>query len=186
MTHSPRPAIRQVTPDDDLARLTALIHAAYAPHARLGLRYWGTHQSVEDTAKRFASGTGLVMVEGDDYVGTATLRPPQPESTVQLYQDPTVWSLCQFCITPQAKGRGYGTQLHAYATELARQAGAQTLALDTAQPAAALIAMYESWGYRVVGECDWRPLTNYTSVLMARSLVETPGDDSIGKPLHRQ
>ena len=42
----------------------------------------------------------------------------------------------------------------------------------TAQPAMALIAMYESWGYQVVGECDWRPLTNYTSVLMAHSLAE--------------
>ena len=180
MTDSPRPTIRQVTPEDDLARLTALIHAAYAPHARLGLRYWGTHQSVEDTAKRFASGTGLVMVDGDDYVGTATLRPPQPDSTVPLYRDPTVWSLCQFCISPQAKGRGYGKQLHAYATAFAKQAGARTLALDTAQPAAALIAMYESWGYQVVGECDWRPLTNYTSVLMARSLVDLLIDGGTG------
>ena len=98
MTLSMAPVIRPVTASDDLERLTALIHAAYAPRASLGLRYWGTHQSVEDTAKRFASGTGLVMVDGDDYVGTATLRPPQPESTLALYRDPTVWSLCQFCI----------------------------------------------------------------------------------------
>lgn len=177
---TPRTTIRKVTPEDDLVRLTELIHAAYAPHARLGLRYWGTHQSVEDTAKRFASGTGLVMLEAGEYVGTATLRPPQPDSTVPLYRDLTVWSLCQFCISPAAKGRGYGKKLHAYATELARQAGARTLALDTAQPAAALIAMYESWGYQVVGECNWRPLTNYTSVLMARSLVDLPGDGGTG------
>jgi GNAT superfamily N-acetyltransferase len=172
MTLTTTPVIRPVIVGDGLERLTALIHTAYAPYASLGLRYWGTHQSVEDTAKRFASGTGLVMVEADHYVGTATLRPPQPESTVALYRDPTVWSLCQFCISPQAKGRGYGKHLHAYVTEFARQAGAQVLALDTAQPAAALIAMYESWGYQVVGECDWQPLTNYTSVLMARSLVD--------------
>jgi GNAT superfamily N-acetyltransferase len=172
MLLSTAPVIRPVTATDDLERLTALIHAAYAPHARLGLRYWGTHQSTEDTAQRFASGTGLVMLDGGgDYVGTATLRPPQPESVVALYRDPTVWSLCQFCVSPHAKGRGYGKQLHAYATEFARQAGAQVLALDTAQPAAALIAMYESWGYELAGECDWRPLTNYTSVLMTRSLV---------------
>ena len=48
--------------------------------------------------------------------------------------------------------------------------GATTLALDTAQPATALIAMYVSWGYRVVGECDWRPFTNYPSVVMAQPL----------------
>lgn len=171
MTASSHPTIRQVTASDDLDRLTALIHSAYAPHARLGLRYWGTHQSAQDTAKRFASGTGLVMLDGNDYMGTLTLRPPQPDSAVALYRDPTVWSLCQFCISPQAKGRGYGTQLHAYATAWAQRMGAQTMALDTAQPANALIAMYESWGYRVSGECDWRPLTNYTSVLMSRSLM---------------
>lgn len=171
MTLPTAPVIRRVTNTDDLVRLTALIHAAYAPHAKLGLRYWGTHQSVEDTAKRFASGTGLVMMDGEDYVGTATLRPPQPDSAVALYRDPTVWSLCQFCISPNAKGLGYGKQLHAYATEFARQEGAQVLALDTAKPAAALIAMYESWGYQLVGECDWQPLTNYQSVLMARSLA---------------
>ncbi|PJI97705.1 ribosomal protein S18 acetylase RimI-like enzyme [Acidovorax sp. 69] len=179
MTESHRPTIRLVDVDDDLSRLTALIHSAYAPHARLGLRYWGTHQSVEDTAKRFASGTGLVMVNGaGDYVGTLTLRPPQPDSAVALYRDPVVWSLCQFCISPQAKGRGYGTQLHAYATDFARRAGARMMALDTAQPAKALIAMYESWGYQVVGECDWRPLTNYTSVLMSRSLTGSAGANS--------
>ena len=40
--------------------------------------------------------------------------------------------------------------------------------------------MYESWGYQVVGECDWRPLTNYTSVLMARSLMDVPVDSDPG------
>lgn len=164
------PLIRPVCAQDDLARITSLIHAAYAPHAAQGLRYWGTHQTVEDTAKRFAMGIGLVMLEGDDYVGTATLRRPQPESAVELYRDPQVWSLSQFCIAPSAKGKGYGKLLHTHMLDAARQAGATTLALDTAQPATALIAMYASWGYRVVGECDWRPFTNYPSVVMAQPL----------------
>ena len=60
--------------------------------------------------------------------------------------------------------------LHTHLLNVARQAGATTLALDTAQPATALIAMYESWGYRMVGECDWRPFTNYPSVVMAQPL----------------
>lgn len=171
------PVIRPVTDDDDLVRLTALIHGAYAPHAKLGLRYWGTHQTVEDTAKRFASGTGFVMLDGNRYVGTITLRPPQPESAVALYRDPSVWTLSQFCIAPAAKGLGYGRRLHDHATGVARHRGAATIALDTAQPAATLIAMYESWGYRIVGECDWRPLTNYTSVVMARPLTGDEGSE---------
>lgn len=170
MTTAAPPTIRAITRQDDLERLTALIHAAYAPQAAKGLRYWGTHQTVEDTAKRLAAGTGLLMLQGEEYVATLTLRPPQPASPVALYREPEVWTFGQFCVAPAAKGRGCGRQLHDHATELARQAGAKFMALDTAQPASALIAMYESWGYRVVGECDWRPLTNYTSVVMSRPL----------------
>jgi hypothetical protein len=42
--------------------------------------------------------------------------------------------------------------------------------LDTAEPASGLIALYESWGYRIVGRADWRPNTNYESVLMSCAL----------------
>jgi hypothetical protein len=31
--------------------------------------------------------------------------------------------------------------------------------------------MYEAWGYKVVGQHDWQPHTNYVSVLMSRPLV---------------
>ncbi|WP_108016433.1 GNAT family N-acetyltransferase [Acidovorax sp. CF316] len=170
VTTSPpsEPTLRLLTPHDDLERLTALIHAAYAPHAAKGLRYWATHQTVEDTAKRLASGLALVMEIEGDHAATATLRAPQPESKVALYRDSTVWSITQFCVAPRFKGLGLGKLLHGELLTRARSAGAATLALDTAEPAHALIAMYESWGYRVVGACDWRPLTNYTSVLMAR------------------
>ena len=52
--------IRFITPDDDLAALTEVIHAAYAKRASSNLRYWATYQSVEDTAKRLQSGQGLM------------------------------------------------------------------------------------------------------------------------------
>ncbi len=46
------------------------------------------------------------------------------------------------------------------------------MALDTAAQAGGLISMYRRWGYEIVGEHDWRPHTNYLSVLMTRSLVD--------------
>jgi hypothetical protein len=46
------------------------------------------------------------------------------------------------------------------------------MALDTAQPAQALIDMYVAWGYTPVGTCDWRPRTNYLSVLMQKPIAE--------------
>ncbi|MFN9471736.1 GNAT family N-acetyltransferase [Acidovorax sp.] len=174
MTPPLTPTIRPLVAHDDLARLTALIHSAYAPHAAKGLRYWATHQTVEDTAKRLASGQALVVEIDGDYAATATLRAPQAESKVALYRNSSVWSITQFCVASRFKGMGLGKLLHGELLARARRAGAATLALDTAEPAHALIAMYESWGYQVVGECDWRPLTNYTSVLMARAVDPQP------------
>ena len=169
-----QPEIRHYRPGDDLAALTGLIHRAYAPHLKQGLRYWGTHQPSSDTEKRLNAGIGLVMLTDGQYVGTLTLRPPQPGSKVPLYREPHVYTLAQFCIAPEYKGHGLGRRLHDYALDIALKLGAKTVALDTAKPATALIQLYEAWGYAVFGECDWRPHTNYVSVVMARALA-TPG-----------
>jgi GNAT superfamily N-acetyltransferase len=160
--------IRPITEADDLIAITDLVHAAYAPLARSGLRYWGTHQTVDDTAKRIGTGTTLVMLVDSRYIGIVIVRPPQPASEVPLYRELNVWSISQFCVAPEYKGMGYGRKLHESALSLASEAGAEFLALDTAEPAMGLIAMYERWGYAVVGTCDWRPHTNYRSVLMKR------------------
>jgi ribosomal protein S18 acetylase RimI-like enzyme len=164
------PVIRDLAPSDNMELLTELIHAAYAPHAAKGLRYWGTHQSVKDTAARFASGRGLVAESDGAFLGTITVRPPQPASEVALYRDPTTWTICQFAVAPAFKGLHLGKALHEAALSHALRNGGKTMALDTAAPAHALIAMYEAWGYKIVGECDWRPDTNYTSVVMSLAL----------------
>jgi GNAT superfamily N-acetyltransferase len=161
---------RTWTPEDDLARLTALIHAAYTPHAASGLKYWATHQSESDTAQRIAGGTCWLAVQGTDYVATAVVSPPQPDSPVALYTQPGVWILSQFCVNPAYKGQGAGRALHQHLVAWLSTQGATTLALDTAAPATALIQRYQSWGYQIVGDCDWRPFTNYPSVVMALEL----------------
>ena len=162
--------IRAIDDADDLDAITDLVHAAYSQHAQSGLRYWGTHQTVDDTAKRIRSGTALLMLDEGRYVGIVIVRPPQPASAVPLYRQPNVWSICQFCVSPEFKSKGYGRKLHERALSFASGAGAEFMALDTAEPAKALIAMYQSWGYSVVGSCDWRPHTNYESVLMKRAI----------------
>ena len=167
--------IRAINESDNLAAITDLVHAAYSPHAQSGLRYWGTHQSVDDTAKRVRTGTPLLMLDEGRYVGIVIVRPPQPTSEVSLYREPNVWSISQFCVSPEYKGKGYGRKLHEEALSFASDAGAEFMALDTAEPAKGLIAMYQSWGYSVVGGCDWRPHTNYESVLMKRAISNRSG-----------
>jgi GNAT superfamily N-acetyltransferase len=161
---------RQVQAEDDLAELTELIHAAYAPHAASGLRYWATHQTVEDTAKRFAAGHGFVGILNGSVVATVTLQEPSPNTRVPLLAEQGTWSFGQFAVAPIHKGKGLGRQIHDFATSFALKRGCRRMALHTAQPASALIAMYRSWGYAEVGTCDWRPHTNYLSVLMTKEL----------------
>jgi GNAT superfamily N-acetyltransferase len=165
-----RVTIRCISPDDDLAVLTDVIHAAYAKRASDNLRYWATHQSVEDTARRFQSGQGLIAMQDGRIVGTLTVRPPQPDSEVTAYRDPATWTLCQFAVLPDLQSCGIGHQLHDAALEYAWSQGGRGIALDTAAPANDLIEMYERWGYSIVGDADWRPLTNYVSVVMFRHI----------------
>ena len=148
--------------------LTHLIHEAYAVHRERGLKFWATHQSVEDTANRLASGHGLVAEVEGAVAGTVTVRGPQPQSPVELYRDASTWTLVQFAVAPAHKGRGLGHALHEEALSLVAAQGGATMAIDTAVPATDLIAKYLRWGYRPCGNCDWRPHTNYLSLLMSR------------------
>jgi len=161
---------REVLATDDIAALTLLIRSAYAPHAASGLRYWATHQSTEETAKRLASGHGFVAEFQGTVVATVTLRQPEPQSKVPLLREPGTWSFGQFAVAPEHKGKGFGKQIHDFALLYAAKHGGTKMALHTAQPATALIAMYRSWGYELAGTCDWRPHTNFVSVLMSKPL----------------
>ncbi len=162
---------REIDADDDMGALTTLIHAAYAPHAAKGLRYWGTHQTVEDTIKRYAAGIGIIGLVLGRVVATITLRKSNEASEVELYRDPTTWTFGQFAVHPDFKGMGVGKQLHDFALDYAYARGCRRIALDTAAQAEALISLYRAWGYSIVGTCDWRPLTNYQSVVMAKQLT---------------
>jgi GNAT superfamily N-acetyltransferase len=170
--------VRRISAADDLHALTELIHAAYAPHSASGLRYWATHQSVADTEKRIARGVCFVGEVGGKVIATIALTRPDPNSKVDLLREPHTWSFGQFAVAPTHKGRGIGKQLHDAALLEAAALGCQVMALHTAQPAVALIDMYRSWGYTEAGTFDWRPHTNYLSVLMSktvRSAVEARG-----------
>lgn len=175
-------SVRPLGADDDVTALTELIHRAYARHLASGLRYWGTYQTVDDTTKRFASGRGFVAEVEGAIVGTVTVRSPIPNAQVPIYRDPCTWTITQFAVDPSHRGQGVGALLHEHAARYAASSGATHMALDTAAPATAVIAMYERWGYRVCGECDWRPLTNYLSVVMIRDLCAA--DSSLAADVH--
>jgi RimJ/RimL family protein N-acetyltransferase len=172
---SPDWHIRPLSADDSLEELTDLIHAAYAPHLSAGLRFVGTHQTVAVTEERLATGDAFVAKSSGRTIGTVLVRPPRAGSSVPLYRDLRTWSISQLAVAPEYIGRGLGRALHDTAVRHAVRHGARIIALDTASPAARLIRLYKSWGYRIVGRTDYRPTTNYESVLMARSVASLVG-----------
>lgn len=144
-----------------------MLHRAYAPLAAEGLRYTATHQSAEVTLRRLSRGHPLVAVVDGRIVGTLTVYAPDPEDSTPAYREH--FHFGQFGVDPDLKGQGIGTALHAAALDHVRSLGGTAMTLDTAAPAARLIALYERWGYEIIDRISYSG-TNYESVVMRRPL----------------
>lgn len=162
--------IRPLRPGDSIVELTLLLHRAYGALARDGFRFWASHQSEEDTRRRIAEGYCFVAWAEERIVGTITLRSREGTKGCPWYDRPDVASFGQFAVEPELQRRGIGRALLETAERRAIEEGVAELALDTAEGATALIAMYEKLGYRFVGHADWRPDTNYRSVVYSKNL----------------
>ena len=69
---TPNILIRELQDGDSIEELTSLLHRAYRRLLDMGLRYWATHQTVDDTRTRIAGGECLVAVLNGRIVGTVT------------------------------------------------------------------------------------------------------------------
>ena len=127
------PTPRRLADDDDLDALTDLLHWAYAPLAAQGLRYWATHQSVDDTRRRCAEGETWVIAEDGRILATATLAPPDRSGNCPLYARPDVAHVHQLAVDPDHQGRGLAHRLMDHLEDRARALGAAMIALDTSE-----------------------------------------------------
>lgn len=156
---------------DEIPALTALLHRAYARLAQSGLRFVAARQSDDTTRKRIANGICLVAERDGAIVGSITYLPPGHKGGCDWYDRDDVAEFEQYAVEPELQGTGIGQMLLADAERRAVADGATELACDTAAPAAGLIAMYEARGYRRIQSVDWRPSTNYESVVLSKRLV---------------
>lgn len=164
--------VREVGPSDSIGELTRLLHRAYAPLARRGLRYLATHQDEDTTRRRIAGGYCIVAVLDSRLVGTVTLQPKEAPGPCAWYMRAGVAWCEQLAVEPSLHNRGIGTLLMELVEERALHTGAEEVALDTAEQAGVLIAWYQRLGYRLVGTADWE-ITNYRSVVLSKRLRTT-------------
>lgn len=161
--------VRPIHNDDSLEELTHLLHRAYKPLAEMGLRYFATHQTVEQTRSRVEAGECFVAEFEGQIIGTITLYTEPHHDVPDWYRRPEVGWFGQFGIEPRLQGTGVGNRMMQYVEERAIQLGLSELALDTSEQATHLIDWYKRHGWRVVEETDW-DVTNYKSLVMSKAL----------------
>ena len=178
-TASPRVAVRPLAARDSIDALTALLHRAYAPLAAQGMNFTAATQAAEATRKRAAEGQCVVAEHAGQVLGTVTVCGPYDEITapwaasVPWFRDRDTAHFHQFAVDPGLQRQGLGRRLVAACEAWAREQSYRRLALDTAQPAAGLRALYARLGYVEVGHVQWEG-KSYRSVIMLKSLDHSP------------
>jgi len=168
--------IRPLAAGDGLTDLTALLHASYASLAAQGWNFTAVDQSVEVTRQRLAEAQCFVAELAGRLVGTVAVRGPKPvgeayiaDPPPALYTTPGTAILSQLAVHPDCRRRGVGERLMDAAEGWALGQDFHRVALDTAEPAAALRRRYARRGYTEVGVVQWAGKT-YRSVLMLKTL----------------
>ncbi len=171
--------IRPLAARDSLEALTALLHEAYAPLAAAGLNFTAATQDAATTASRAAQGQCLVAEQGGRPVGTVTVCGPYAEqeapwaAQVPCFLDRDTAHFHQFAVHPSRQGLGLGRRLVAACETWALDRGYRRMALDTAEPATSLRALYARLGYADVGTVQWEGKA-YRSVIMLKALDRNP------------
>jgi predicted N-acetyltransferase YhbS len=162
--------IRPYQPTDSIPEITALLHKAFASMAAQGLLFLASHQSDMITKDRLVNGTSFLAINNNAIVGTISVYGPSMNYSVPLYRQQGVYHFGQFAVDPDLRGSGLGKRLYQTVEDHCRAKGVKTLALDTAETAVQLIALYEKWGFKAVDQVKW-DVTNYKSVIMAKELI---------------
>jgi GNAT superfamily N-acetyltransferase len=158
--------------DADAGPLTALLHAAYAELGERGLNYTAVDQDVATTRVRARAGRCWVVEDDGELVGTATVSLPPSRGLQALSEHaraPRRAWLNQLAVAPDRRRRGIAARLWALGRQWAREAGATSIGVDTAVPAAHLVRLYASWGFEHHEVVRWAGKT-YDSAVMVRPL----------------
>jgi GNAT superfamily N-acetyltransferase len=170
--------VRPLAPSDPIPEITALVHRGYARLAAMGFNYTAVDQDDEETRRRASNGTCFVAVLAGRIVGTVTLADPGRVGGTPCFEKPGVAVAGQFAVKPSLQSRGVGAALMDAAEGLAAARRYVSVAGDTSEGAAHLIAFYERRGFRVVERVRWEGKT-YTSVVLRELACVAESPDTL-------
>jgi GNAT superfamily N-acetyltransferase len=162
--------VRPIAATDDIEVLTGMLHRAYAVLGAAGMNYTAVDQTAEVTRARLNSGLSLVAVDAaEKIVGTITYHPPGKKGGTPWLARADVAHFAQFAVEPEYQGSGVGALLLGHVEEQAKADGGAEIALDTAEPAHALIGWYTKRGYRFIEHAQWQG-KHYRSLILSKTL----------------
>lgn len=161
--------IRKLSAEDDLEKLTELLHHSYKKLLDQGFRFLASHQDVATTKNRIDKGEGYVAEVEGKVIGTVTYYAPHLPNRYDWYNRQDVAFYGQFAVEPEYQNSGIGGKLIDFVEKLAVRDEAKEIAVDTAEGATELINYYKKRGYRFVGYTQWS-VTNYRSVVLSKNL----------------
>lgn len=170
--------IRALAPSDSIVDLTAFLHRAYEGLAESGLRYVASHQDEATTLRRIRGGECFLAFVDGRLAGTVTFHEAAHARGCPWYDRPDVANFHMLAVDPDFRGRGLAGLLIEHVEDRAEVTGAAEVACDTAEQATLLIGLYERRGYRFVDFADWRPTTNYRSVILSKRVIQRERDSS--------
>ncbi len=156
----------------DVATITALLNAAYAPYVAQGMKYVAATQDDAVTREWLARGIGFVALDGQTLVGTVAYcsAPSASEAAaIEWYRRAHVGTFGQFAVAPGKQKGGIGIALLDAVERLARDEAKIELACETAAKNAPLVAYYHRRGFRGVGLFKW-PGDEHACVVLSKIL----------------
>ncbi len=152
-----------------ITEITNLLHRSYKFLQDMGLNYFATHQSESVTLNRLSKGESFIMLNKQQIIGTITLKSSHQTMGSPWYNTVGVGCLTQFAIDPSLQKQGLGLKLMSLAEGRAKELRLSHLALDTAEAAHHLIAMYQKRGYEFVEHVQWESV-DYRSIIMSKKI----------------
>lgn len=166
--------IRALAARDSLDAVTALLHRAYAPLAAGGMDFAAATQSVEATRRCVAAGQCFVAERAGALVGTVTVSGPYDETVQEPWlREADTAHYHQFAVHPDHQGMGIGRRLVEVCESWARERRYRRLALDIAEGAEELRALYARLGYREIAR-EQAPGRRARSLVMRKALDRSP------------